>query len=198
MFVFVMYFLSQVDKGEQEYLELKLNINVLYEDTGHGGKELIIVRDDEKNILSQDFPSKPVISPDKKRLSFIAPREWEKIGKVYMYCIEKDDIDVIIDQDNIPPQFTPKKISWLDNEGLLVIIGYAYGTVSVGGDLYIYDVDSNSLDIALKTEKYREIKNIHVGDTEVILDIAVFDENYLDYEVEKESFTIDEIVGMGR
>lgn len=42
-------------------------------------------------------------------------------------------------------QNTPKDIEWIDENRLYVIIGYAYGTVTMGGNLYILNVEDHSI-----------------------------------------------------
>ncbi len=42
-------------------------------------------------------------------------------------------------------QYTPKNVEWINDRQLFVIVGYAYGTVSAGGKLYVLDIEKNKL-----------------------------------------------------
>jgi hypothetical protein len=39
-------------------------------------------------------------------------------------------------------QFTPIRVKWIDDENLLVIIGFGYGTIDLGGELYILNINT--------------------------------------------------------
>lgn len=47
--------------------------------------------------------------------------------------------------DNEEKQFTPKAVKWINDTKLLVIVGYGYGTIDLGGKLYILDVDTGTI-----------------------------------------------------
>ncbi|MEV5038874.1 DUF4652 domain-containing protein [Peribacillus frigoritolerans] len=92
--------------------------------------------------ISNDFPSKPIFSPDKKKAIYISPLEWECQGSLYLYNLENGTIEEIIAPIK---QDIPKYALWIDNENIAVIIGFSYGTVSVGGNVYRYNVTNKAL-----------------------------------------------------
>lgn len=144
---------------------------------------LSISRESGKEILSEETPSEPVISPDRNKLAFIDPFQWETVGSIFLYDYQTNSLTELLRADQIEAQSTPKGIWWYKDDYLLAIIGYAYGTVSVGGDLYLINVETGNPRRILGLNEYQEVKNIRLDDQYIYLEIAQFDEAYNDYEV---------------
>lgn len=47
--------------------------------------------------------------------------------------------------NNNEKQYTPKKLKWIDDESLLITVGYGQGMVNKGGKLYILNVETNTI-----------------------------------------------------
>ncbi len=143
--------------------------------------------EEETRLLSDNFPSPPRISPDRSRLAYIAPRQWEEIGSLYLYDYSSNDIIALLEGQDFGDQHTPKKIWWLDDEYLLVLEGYAYGTVTVGGELQVVRVSSGEIAelVGFPEEERKEIIDLEYLEDEgvYLLDIAHFDEEFLEYEI---------------
>lgn len=108
--------------------------------------EQIIYIDKEggsKEILADDFPSEPLTSPDGTKVVYISPLEWETLGKLYMYDLLSEEQSILLEADE--KQNIPKVVKWINDHKLFVIIGYAYGTVAIGGNLFMYDLDTEEL-----------------------------------------------------
>ncbi|MGM0414737.1 MAG: DUF4652 domain-containing protein [Bacillota bacterium] len=144
---------------------------------------LKLERESGVETLSEDIPSEPIVSPDGNKLAFIDPFQWEVVGSIFLYDYEANSLRELLKADQIEDQFTPKGIWWYNNEYLLAIIGYAYGTVTVGGDLYLVDVDTGNPRRILGLTEYQEVKNISLDDQYIYLEIAEFNESYSDYEI---------------
>lgn len=114
-------------------LEYDYDEQVIYVKRENGSKE----------ILEDEFPSEPVISPDKTRAAYISPLEWETLGSLYMYDLLSEEKSTLV-VPNVE-QHIPKVVQWLDNHKLIVIIGYAYGTVAIGGNAFIYNLGNQEL-----------------------------------------------------
>ncbi|MFP7416605.1 DUF4652 domain-containing protein [Priestia filamentosa] len=96
-----------------------------------------------EEVIPCDSPSMPIKSPNSKSCIFISPYEMDSSRSLYQINLETGEIEEVI-----PPSKennVAKKALWLDDNRILVIIGLAYGTVSLGGDLYIYNFGDNSL-----------------------------------------------------
>lgn len=142
----------------------------------------------------EENASYPVVSPNKKSIAYIAPFEWEVLGEVYIYDSDTDSSEVVIKRNDLPKQYTPKVVFWLDDRYLLVIIGYAYGTVTVGGNLYIFDTITKRLNLYIKCKERQEIKNIFKNNDEIIFEIVNFNKEATEYTTEQESIKYKEVL----
>ncbi len=162
-------------------------------------KEELIVKDgDEVKIINDYYPSEPVISPDKSRLVYISPYEWEKIGQLYLYDARNEENEIILGTDDIPEQDSVKQVHWVNDEYLITIVGYGMGTVSVGGDVYLTDIENEVSKKIFEAENRQEVKNIKITEDEIIFEIAEFDENYLEYDIIDQEYEKEEIIDKGR
>lgn len=143
--------------------------------------------------ICEYFPSPPVISPNKRRMAYISPLEWEVLGEVFLFDFSNYENKVILHRDVIPFQFTPKELLWLDNRFLLMIIGFAYGTVTLGGDLYIFDTLNKRLLSYKKSNDKQEYKDIALYSGKVAINVITFDNNLNDHIEDPLVFTIEEI-----
>lgn len=84
-------------------------------------------------------------------------------------------------------QLSPKFVKWIDDENVLVIIGLAHGTVDLGGDLYVLNINTaqvakadptNSAMLDNKSEIYRilSVKTLENKELEIGVEILVFDD----------------------
>ncbi|RKD32771.1 DUF4652 domain-containing protein [Thermohalobacter berrensis] len=172
-------------------LKLQMGENVLYM-KDNGPPKLVVKINGEKNIICDNFPSRPVISPDKRRMVYISPFEFETFGEVYIYDVKRGENQIIITKDN-KKQNTPKSVYWLDDRYLLVISGYAYGTAHVGGDLYIYDTLNNKLRLYIEAKENKEVKDIKIHDNYITIYYAVFNDDFTDYKVKEETISKEKL-----
>ncbi len=171
--------------------------NIFYREE-EGDYALSLDIGEERRILEDDKPSPPALSPTGRYLAYIAPSEWERIGTLYLYDYMNDEITALVEGDDLPDQYTPKDLWWLEDDILLFTGGFAYGTVSVGGSLYGVDTADGKMKTVFPEEEGREVKDIDIERErgEIELHIAVFDQEYIDYEVESEIIEIDDVVAM--
>lgn len=97
----------------------------------------------KETVIASEFPSKPVFSPNNQMAIYINPLEWECLGSLYLYNLQNGYIEEIISPDE--DQNIPKYAIWIDNNNIAVIIGYGFGTVQVGGNVFIYHIPSAKL-----------------------------------------------------
>lgn len=154
-------------------------------------ESLSIIRKDETGeetrLLSDNYPSHPRLSPDGSRLAYIAPHQWEKIGSLYIYDYSSNEVITLLEGPDFGSQHTPKNVWWLDDEYLLVLGGYAYGTVTVGGELQVVRASTGEMAqlVGFPEENRKEIMDLEYLDDEesYLLEIAHFDEEFLEYEI---------------
>ncbi|WP_313893664.1 DUF4652 domain-containing protein [Psychrobacillus sp.] len=70
----------------------------------------------------------------------------EGIGFIVIENREKKEfVTFKLIEDREYNQYTPKAVEWIDEDRLLVIVGYAYGMVTMGGNLYELNIKDNTV-----------------------------------------------------
>lgn len=160
-------------------------------------KAIEILENDKLIFKTNDFVSYPAISPDKERIAYISPFLWEEIGDLYIYNDQKQNASVLLQGSNLENQMAFKDIAWLNDKYILAIIGYAYGTVNMGGDLYLIDTTTKETYLVKKAEELSEIINVKVEDKKVLLDVAKWKDHQMkEYFIESEEYNEKEIMKM--
>jgi hypothetical protein len=166
-------------------------------DENHIERMIGIDSEKGKKVICDKKPSSPVVSPDGNKFAYMDVLEWEVPGEVYLYDLEKGKSELIIKQNqDIKDQHTPKGLCWLDNNRLLAIIGFAYGTVSVGGELYLYDVEQGKLSLVLEPGEQEEICAVTVSEDEVAIEYAKFDEEWNHSTRETKTYKLQEFLSL--
>ena len=151
---------------------------------------ILIISDGEYQLLNtlpeDDFPSCPQLSPNKENIVYIAPFEFELDGNVYIYNLEEEKLDILI-QVQDENGTTAKVVTWLDDNRLLVIIGSSNGTITKGGDLFMFDIDTGDLELIKNVDLPQEITDVKIINDEVVIDIIEWDDTF-------QSFTTEEMV----
>lgn len=174
-----------------ESKDLIIGETIFYENIESMSPSIFVRFNEQEKIICKwdDNPSKPVISPDKKRAAYITPYEFEVIGEVHIYDSANSVVENAVKIADIPKEHNPKKLFWLNDRYLLIIMGYAYGTTSVGGDLYVYDTSGKSLSLLItETEDKRQIKDVKAENENIIIEIAAYNDEITDYEIEEKVF----------
>ncbi|MBN2260035.1 MAG: DUF4652 domain-containing protein [Clostridiales bacterium] len=168
------------------------NSEVLYRSDDFGSENLItIIVDGKEKIIEGKMPSPPVINTSMDKFAFIDELEWEVLGNVWVYDTSDKSLKMIVDYKNYK-ELTSKVLLWYDEDVLLIIMGYPYGTVTVGGSLYGYSMEQEKLFLLKEPLKNQEIKSLEKEDNEIVLEIAEFDENYMNYTINKEKFKLED------
>lgn len=130
----------------------------------------------EKVIINDNYPSPPEYSVDEKKAIYISPLEWECPGSLYLYNLENGHITELVKPDD--RDYIPKYAIWINNETIAVIIGFGSGTVSVGGNVYIYDLRNDQLKQITHYTNEIQITKINIIDGALELDgIQYTDDN---------------------
>lgn len=83
-------------------------------------------------VLAEDSPSEPLKSPNGEKAAYISPWEWEESSNLYIVDLQDSSQDILVSTDT---ENQTKDVIWEDDEHVLVIKGYQYGTVDVGGKI---------------------------------------------------------------
>ncbi|KNY29430.1 DUF4652 domain-containing protein [Pseudobacteroides cellulosolvens] len=176
--------LKHNDKSYTKLFELPNKKQIYYSE-----EKVILLKSGEKHTLLNDiyideFASSPVLSPDKKNIAYISPYEFELNGNVYVFDTITETSKKVIQVD-VKKEDSAKVVKWLDNDRLLVIIGFGKGTVSRGGNLYLYNLKTGELKAIKEVNEMEEIVDINVGTEGPVIDIITWNEEYTEYKTKK-------------
>jgi len=144
-------------------------------------------------VLEEGTASYPAISPGCNRFAFIDGYGWEVEGTLTVFDVNTKEIQTNAMPD-IPEQHTPSFLAWLDDRYLLVIVKYAFGTLSPGGEVYLFDAAENTSRKLVMTKELTQIVSITMlGNEYVVLELAVFDANMITREQTHLIITVEEI-----
>lgn len=191
---------SKIDKKYDEQIKLQNDQVLLYKSTGE--TELgIYSKEGQVKIISKDLPSRPYISPDGNKAAYLAPYEWEVLGGVHIYDIVKDKNENVLSQSDLKSKWkvkenwTPKKLLWLDDRYLLMIIQFGYGTVTKGGDLFALDTEEKSLLMLTELDNKEQITELSMTKDFINLEIISFkDDNFTEYTNIKKSVEVESLL----
>jgi hypothetical protein len=165
------------------------------------GEHIVLKSGELAYTLIEGLPGRPEISPNGEWMAFIDVIEFEALGNVFIYR----DADGAIEQMtqyaysevSTVNSDTVKDCLWLNNEELLMVIGYSVGTITQGGDVYLLDTQTKEKELIFKANKNEEVANISFKDGQYVFEIVVWtDENMMNYVYREEVFTEKQIQDM--
>jgi hypothetical protein len=141
----------------------------------------------------EESPGQLEISPEKDILAYLAPYDFESYRDIYLFNIaaKKTTVAQIM---GIEEFFTPFKLKWLNNEYLLIIVGYSQGTVVRGGDIYYYHLPSGaSGKIIGRKDLAVQVETMKIAGDYVEFGICSIFNNAMNYLRYSKKMPIDEI-----
>lgn len=146
-------------------------------------KRIIYLESNELGLvlINDNNPSSPVISPDNKFAVYISPYEWEEKSNLYLIDLSNGSNKKIYEPgiDNL----VPKAVTWINSETLALILGYRFGTVEIGGNVYTLNIHTNAVKKITYFDSNIQITNLEMN--EGILEISgikYIDENFINKE----------------
>lgn len=112
-------------------------------------------------VLSDQYPSEPVKSPNGQHAAYLAPFEWEEISDLYIVDLKEGSQKKLIEGNS---ESKPKNVIWENDEHVLVILGYPYGTVSIGGNIYRVNIETGAQEQLTDYEDDTQITDFHIED----------------------------------
>lgn len=136
-----------------------------------------------------------LLNDSRDTYAFIDYLGFETIGNINIIDVETQDIKVITSFDFEGTQQTVKKIMWFDDDTLLAIVGYAYGTVTLGGKLCAVEVPSGEKTDLILAGENQEIIDMIKPDSksDVVLSCAQWYDNATYYEAFSRLYTHEHI-----
>ena len=177
----------------------ELNNGTLYhvQHTQSFAEKLFILHDDgtRTDICEKPWISYVCVSPDKNKIIW-NDYEWEYNATVDVYNIA-DGSFMIQSMDDLGANYTPSFMAWLDNRYFLFVSQYDMGTITRGGDIYVYDTETHEYRMLIDAydEGKRElmIESFAVGEQSVSFRVYDYDIDIDMYENWTYTLSIDEI-----
>lgn len=104
--------------------------------------EFIDGKDGMVKILVDDISSKPEVSPNGLKAIYLSPYEWEALTSLYLFNLQTGENTKLIEPDE--DSFVPKYAIWINDSHIAYTYAFAYGTISDGGNVYIYNIDEGN------------------------------------------------------
>lgn len=159
--------------------------------------ESIVIQSEKNNLLiSRGVPSRPKISPKGDKISFVDYIGFEVKGNLYIYEIESNTLSRITDFISyLDGDDTVKDCEWIDNDNIFLVIGSDTGTITQGGDLYLFNNNLNTIRLIYETNIKEEIVDIVIDNLDVIMTIVYWtDDNYEHYEYREQRYKLNELL----
>lgn len=161
----------------------------------------VLAKDEEVIEVLDMSTSRPYFLKDRKRIIYIDDVQFESIGNVIIYDSESKEKDYITTFDFGQDDLTAKYVSLIDEQSALVVVGYAYGTVTQGGLLYLLDLDTKELTEIISKEYIEAITTLggEVVKADVyehvltVLFVEWLDDNYETYCYIKKHFLLNDM-----
>ncbi len=145
--------------------------------------------------LLDEFPLMHDIEWDwsRTKAAFIDELDFETLGNLIVYDLNTDETVKMTDFSYETDELTVKKIEWFDENRILMVVGYRYGTVSYGGTLYVCDIEEGSVGEILGCEEGDEIIDISMYGGLVMLECIRWNEDYTDFMTYVDRYEREEI-----
>ncbi len=114
---------------------------------------LYLIKDDgtRVDIREQLLFSYLAFSDDQSKLIW-NDYEWERNATVCVYDMASGALTVQ-PMDDLGMSYTPSYMAWLDNRYFLFVSQYDMGTITTGGDLYVYDTETHLYRLLFDAER---------------------------------------------
>jgi len=182
--------------------------------------ELILYNsaNDETFVITSDWGrfTEPQISPDKTKIAFVHPFEFEELGYVNIYHIKskkKQEVDFAFlaygenggnkdDENDYYIKKSPHELIWLDNSSLLVNMTNLYGTMGYGSEIFYFDIGTdNCRKVISIDDSLDNVEKIHLKNNSLEITAVKYDDNAMEIVLRKvfevDPQTVYELFSMG-
>lgn len=125
---------------------------------------------------------------------------FEVVGNVQLYDPKTGDIQQVTSYEYNGTDPTVKKIMWLSENQLLMVVGFAMGTVTVGGSIHVLNIDTGeNKPLIIPNEKQEIIDFVKPNggsSSQIIFVVADWDENFMNFSTHTVTYTLDDINAM--
>lgn len=109
----------------------------------------------------------------------------EGVGEIFVKDLKTEQLTKF-QLINNKKQMSPKFIEWCDENNLFVVIGMGHGTVSMGGNLYLLNINDNVLSVVYETkDAKKQISSVKKMGNNIELIVTVYEDDNLDKKHEE-------------
>lgn len=133
----------------------------------------LLIREDVLN-------SRPQWSYDGQYIAYLDELEWEVPTSLCLIRFESLE-DTCLVKNDFGTQSAVKSFHWHPHQNKIFFVeGYAYGTVTVGGNLYVIDMQGKREGVVIMTDERKEIcSEFFIEDGFLIYQVAHFDPDFM-------------------
>ncbi|WP_113674727.1 DUF4652 domain-containing protein [Vallitalea guaymasensis] len=143
----------------------------------YGESKTIYIKEDNEYIeVGKTLCSYPKIAPNESSIVFVTG-EPDYPGELYLYNLKEHEKTMLLGNDE--GSNTPKDVEWLDNKRLLVIRGFGHGTVRLGGEICIYNIENKEVTPLLVPDELSEYRSINKKDDTFEIEYATWEDETL-------------------
>ena len=120
----------------------------------------------------------------------------EGVGKLVFVNNDTSKMWKLSLANNETKQFTPMKVSWFDNENLLVIFGYGQGRVTLGGDVILLNAHTGkavNIYWEYSLDKKKQVAEASRNNEKIDLRVILYDDMVNNYKEEFRSIDFSEL-----
>jgi len=99
------------------------------------------VQGDPPDFATGSYEARIVPSSDSGRVAVLYPVQFEVRSELYITALNREGFHLTLENRRNADN-TPKAVGWLTPVELWVVVGYTWGTVSPGGDLYLMNPET--------------------------------------------------------
>lgn len=140
-----------------------------------------------------EYRSKLRMNPSSNYGAYISPQEWKMVGNIYIKNMHTNEVRKLTHYKTNSPT-TPKKLRWINDTLLLVIAGYTWGTITVGGNLYVIDSKGGMFHPIIETPPGQEVAEMRIHKNSIVLRIAHHNNNKTSYILRTKVLLIDSLL----
>ncbi|WP_273323067.1 DUF4652 domain-containing protein [Vallitalea guaymasensis] len=143
----------------------------------YGESKTIYIKEDNEYIeVGKTLCSYPKIAPNESAIAFVTG-EPDYPGELYLFNLKDHEKTMLLGNDE--GSNTPKDVEWLDNKRLLVIRGFGHGTVRLGGEICIYNIETKEVTPLLVPDELSEYRSINKKDDTYEIEYATWEDETL-------------------
>jgi hypothetical protein len=144
-------------------------------------------------FITEDSESFPIFNDAQNKMLIISPYHFESKGNLYEYNLDTNRL-ILLYEIAANELESVKKAIYFDEETVYFIKGFAFGTVTKGGQLYSLNLNTKELkSFELFDDDHIEITHIEFYGENAVITYIEFDLNYNNYTTHTIDMNLEEL-----